>query len=123
MKTKREMPLGEALEEISTAAQAIKSGSVLVADREIALDEPVTLEIETESSKKSAELEFEIKWPAEKSKAGGNGAKGGGRWPWLLVAAMGIAAGAAAFVVTRKRLSSEVADVEGEEFEGPYSTV
>ena len=99
MKVKREMPMSEALEEISTAVQRLKgNGSARVNGHEIALDDPVTLEIETESGKKSAELEFEIKWAAGKAKR----KRGGGRRR-LLLAVTGMALAAGAIAVARRR--------------------
>jgi hypothetical protein len=66
MKTKREMPLAEALEQISSTVQRLKEeGAARANGSEVRLDDPVTLEIETESRKGKGELEFEIKWPTE----------------------------------------------------------
>jgi hypothetical protein len=63
MKTKREMTLAQALEEIDSATQEIRSrGGALVDGQEFKLDELVTLEVESEAKKKKAELEFEIKF-------------------------------------------------------------
>jgi hypothetical protein len=99
MKVKREMPMSDALEEISTAVQRMKGdGSARVNGHEIALDDQVTLEIETESGKKNAELEFEIKWSAGKAKR----KKGGGRRR-LLLAVTGVALAAGAIAVARRR--------------------
>jgi len=99
MKVKREMPMSEALEEISTAVQRMKGdGAARVNGHEIALDDPVTLEIETESGKKSAELEFEIKWAAGKARR----KKSGGRRR-LLLAVTGVALAAGAIAVARRR--------------------
>ena len=99
MKVKREMPMSEALEEISTAVQRLKdNGSARVNGHEIAMDDPVTLEIETESGKKNAELEFEIKWSAGKARR----KKGGGRRR-LLLAVTGVALAAGAIAVARRR--------------------
>jgi len=99
MKVKREMQMSEALEEISTAVQRLKgNGSARVNGHEIALDDPVTLEIETESGKKSAELEFEIKWAAGTARR----KQGGGRRR-LLLAVTGVALAAGAIAVSRRR--------------------
>lgn len=99
MKVKREMPLSEALEEISTTVQRLKGeGAARVNGHEIGMDDRVTLEIETESDKKNAELEFEIKWAKGKAR----GKKGGARGR-LLLAATGLAVGAAAVAMMRRR--------------------
>ena len=109
MKTKREMPMSEALEEISTAVQRMKGdGSARVNGHDSALDDPVTLEIETESGKKSAELEFEIKWAAGKARR----KKGGGRRRLLLaVTCVALAAGAIAVARRRNRGGEEEDEV------------
>ena len=63
MKKEREMPLGEALDEIESTVQRLKKeGAARANGYEVKLDEPVTLEIETEAAKGKAELEFDIKW-------------------------------------------------------------
>jgi hypothetical protein len=99
VKTKRQMPLSEALDEISTLVQGLKgNGSAQVNGHEIELDDQVTLEIETESGKKNAELEFDIKWARGKAKR----KKGGGR-SRLMLAATGLAVGAAAVAMMRRR--------------------
>lgn len=99
MKVKRQVPMSEALEEISTVVQGLKeNGSARVNGHEIGLDDQVTLEIATESDKKNAELEFEIKWAKGKARA----KKGGGRGR-LLLAATGLAMGAAAVAMMRRR--------------------
>jgi hypothetical protein len=109
MKTKREMTLAQALEEIDSATQEIKSrGAAVVDGREYNLDEPVTLEIESEAKKKKAELEFEIKFKpgampeakeAEPSRRRGR--------MGLLLGAASAAAIATALIVSRRRRRSE----------------
>ena len=99
MKVKREMPLAEALDEISTVVQGLKGdGAARVNGHEIGLDDQVTLEIETESGKKNAELEFEIKWAKDKARK----KKGGGRRR-LLLAVTGVALAAGAIAVAKRR--------------------
>ena len=101
MKVKREMPLSEALEEISTVVQRLKgNGSAKVNGHEIGLDDKVTLEIESESGKKGGELEFEIKWPPEKSKAK---VRKGGKRRWLFWGLMGAGLAAGAVAMARRR--------------------
>jgi hypothetical protein len=63
MKTRREMTLAEALDEIAAASEEIRaSGGATVDGQEFTLEHPVVLEIESEAGKKEAELEFEIKF-------------------------------------------------------------
>src|SRR5207302_3792140 len=64
MKIKRELPLGEALDEIASVAQGLKaSGDAVEVDgRRFKLDDRVTLEIEFEAKDGKTELEFEVKW-------------------------------------------------------------
>src|SRR4029453_16577696 len=82
MKVKREMRLEEALDEIAERVQQLKTeGAARVNGYEIALDDRVVLEIESEAENGKAELEFEIKWQA--------GKKGGRRGRLLLRAGGG----------------------------------
>jgi hypothetical protein len=106
MKSKREMPLGQALDEIASTVERVKKdGAARANGYEVKLDEPVTLEIETEAEKGKAELEFEIKWQAEKKGRGGRR---------LIVGALaGAAIGAAALAAMRRRRQS---GAEEEEF-------
>jgi hypothetical protein len=120
MKTKREMPLLEALDEIASEVQRLKSdGSARLNGQEIKMDEPVLLEIEKESSKKGAELEFEIKWPAKKGRGKAASLSGEGaprrriRRRWLALGALA-AIGAGAMLVARRRHGSSE-DEEDEE--------
>ena len=112
MKTKREMPLAEALEQISSTVQRLKEeGAARANGSEVKLDDPVTLEIETESKKGKGELEFEIKWPLGKSKPGGKErGKGGGRRRLFFVAVTGMALGGVALAMMRRRHRSEEED-------------
>ncbi len=112
MKTKRGMPLSEALEEISSAVERLKEeGAARVNGSEVKLDDPVILEIEMEVEKGKAEIEFEIKWPPGKSKLGGKErGKGGGRRRLFFGAVTGIALGAAALTMIRRRRGSEGED-------------
>jgi len=112
MKTKREMPLSEALEEISSAVERLKEeGAARVNGSEVKLDDPVMLDIEMEAEKGKAEIEFEIKWPPGKSKPGGKErGKSGGRRRLLLGAVTGIALGAAALAMMRRRRWPEEED-------------
>jgi hypothetical protein len=97
MKKQREMPLGEALDEIESTVQRLKKeGAARANGYEVKLDEPVMLEIETEAEKGKAELDFEIKWQAGKK-------RGGGRRRLLLGVLAGAAAGAVALTVIRRR--------------------
>lgn len=120
MKVKREMPLADALEEISTVVQQLKgNGSAKVNGHELDLDDRVTLEIESESSKKGGELEFEIKWPPEKSKGKAkavNGKARGGKRRWFVWALTGAALGAGALYVAKKRRGSSEEDAYSGEF-------
>jgi hypothetical protein len=122
MKVKREMPLSDALEEISTVVQNLKgNGSAKVNGHEIGLDDRVTLEIESESSKKGGELEFEIKWPPEKSKSKGkakavNGKAKGGKRRWFVWALTGAVLGGAALYAAKKRRGSSEEDQYSGEF-------
>ncbi len=69
MKSKREMPLGQALDEIASTVERVKKdGAARANGYEVKLDEPVMLEIETEAEKGKAEMEFEIKWEAKGKK-------------------------------------------------------
>lgn len=105
MKKQREMPLGEALDEIESTVQRLKKeGAARANGYEVKLDEPVTLEIETEAEKGKAELEFEIKWEAGKKRRGGR--------PLLLGALAAGAIGAAAFMVMRRRRQGEAEEEE-----------
>jgi hypothetical protein len=112
MKTKREMPLSEALEEISSTVERLKEeGAARVNRSEVKLDDPVMLEIEMEAEKGQAEIEFEIKWPPAKSKPGSKErGKGGGRRRLFFGAVTGIALGAAALTMMRRRRRSEEED-------------
>ena len=106
-KTKREMPLSDALEEIATIArESMGEGSARVDGKEIKLGDPVTLEIETESGKKGGELEFEIKWPTKKAMGEREESKGGRGRLMLFLAVLGIAAGAAAVIFSRRMRGS-----------------
>jgi hypothetical protein len=103
MKTKREMPLVEALDEIAAVVQGLKGdGAAKVDGHEIGLDDRVMLEIETESGKKNAELDFDIKWAKNKAK----GKRGGGK-TLLALALTGAAVGAGAMIMARRRKSAE----------------
>ena len=104
MKSKREMPLAQALDEIASTVQRLKKeGAARANGYEVKVDEPVMLEIETEAEKGKAELEFEIKWQAKGKKD-----RRGGRL--LLGAVAGAAIGAAALTVMRRRRRSDVED-------------
>jgi hypothetical protein len=122
MKVKRDMPLAEALEEITTVVQQLKgSGPAKVNGHELGMDDKVTLEIETESTKKGGELEFEIKWPPAKSKGKNTvelseGKKRSGKRRWFIWALVGAAATAGAIAVARRRQSS------GDEYDDEFST-
>jgi hypothetical protein len=97
MKKQREMPLGEALDEIESTVQRLKKeGAARANGYEVKLDEPVVLEIESEAEKGKAELDFEIKWQAGKK-------RGGGRGRLLLGALAAAGIGAAAYTVIRRR--------------------
>jgi len=101
MKSKREMPLSEALEEIASTVQRLKKeGAARANGYEVKLDEPVVLEIESEAEKGKAELDFEIKWQAGKKRRRG-------RRRLLLGALAGAAIGAAALTVMRRRMHGE----------------
>jgi hypothetical protein len=119
MKTKREMPLLEALDEIVSEVQRLKgNGSARLNGQEIQLDDPVTLEIEKEASKKGGELEFEIKWPARKSMKSGSLAVAGApkrriRRRWLAIGALA-ALGAGAMLVARRSHGSSDEEDEDE---------
>lgn len=117
MKTKREMTLAQALEEIDSATQEIKSrGAAVVDGREFNLDEPVTLEIESEAGKKKAELEFEIKFtPAGQSEAREEkrAPRRGRRRLGLIIGAASAAAIATALIVSRRRGRGEDEEDEG----------
>jgi hypothetical protein len=114
MKTKREMPLLEALDEIASEVQQLKrEGSARLNGHEIKMDDPVMLEIEKESGKKGAELEFEIKWPVKKArgKAAASLSADGApkrriRRRYLALGALA-ALGAGALLVARRRRSSD----------------
>jgi hypothetical protein len=113
MKTKREMPLLEALDEIASEVQQLKrEGSARLNGKEIKLDEPVMLEIEKESGRKGAELEFEIKWPAKKMRGASASLSADGtpkrriRRRYLALGALA-ALGAGALLVARRRRSSD----------------
>ena len=100
MKSKREMPLSQALDEIASTVQRLKKeGAARANGYEVKLDEPVVLEIESEAEKGKAELEFEIKWEAK-------GKKGGRRGRVLLGALAAAGIGAAAYTVIRRRRQS-----------------
>jgi hypothetical protein len=108
MKKQREMPLGEALDEIESTVQRLKKeGSARANGYEVKLDEPVVLEIESEAEKGKAELDFEIKWQAERK-------RGGGRRRLLLGMLAGAAAGAVALTVIRRRRGAAGAAEEDE---------
>ena len=101
MKKEREMPLGEALDEIESTVQRLKKeGAARANGYEVKLDEPVTLEIESEAEKGKAELDFEIKWQPKGKKS-----RGGSRLLLGVLAAGAI--GAAALTVMRRRRQSE----------------
>ena len=105
MKSKREMPLEQALDEIASTVQRLKKeGAARANGYEVKLDEPVVLEIESEAEKGKAELDFEIKWQAGKKRRGGRR---------LLFGALAAGAiGAAAFTVMRRRRQSEAEEEE-----------
>jgi len=101
MKSKREMPLAQALDEIASTVQRLKKeGAARANGYEVKLDEPVVLEIESEAEKGKAELDFEIKWQAGKKRRRG-------RRRLLLGALAGAAIGAAALTVMRRRHQEE----------------
>lgn len=65
MESRREMSLGQALEEISAIVQQIKAtGTARLGDRDVKVGDPVALELEVEVEEDRGELEFEISWPA-----------------------------------------------------------
>ena len=106
MKTKREMTLAEALDEIASMSDEIRSnGAATVDGHRFALEHPVVLEIEAEGGGKKAELEFEIKFrqePAEPSAGEEEPHRGGrGGFPVVLVAAVAVVAGL--FALRRRR--------------------
>jgi hypothetical protein len=120
MKTKREMPLLEALDEIASEVQRLKDdGSARVNGQEIPMDEPVMLQIEKESGKKGAELEFDIKWPAKKGSSAALMATAPSsrrrlfRRRWLLLG-LGAALAAGAVVVARRQRGMSDEDDEDE---------
>jgi hypothetical protein len=108
MKTKREMPLLEALDEIASEVQRLKDdGSARLNGQEIQMDEPVMLEIEKEAGKKGAELEFDIKWPAKKGSSAAlmsspRPSRRLMRRRWLLLG-LGAALAAGALVLARRQ--------------------
>jgi hypothetical protein len=103
MKTQRDMPLVEALDEIASEVQQLKEdGSARLNGQEIGMDAPVTLEIEKEAGKKGGEMEFDIKWPA-KGSAGADKPKRRIRRRWLLLGALAAVAAGAAVAVRRRR--------------------
>ena len=106
MKSKREMPLGQALDEIASTVERVKKdGAARANGYEVKLDEPVMLEIETEAEKGKAEMEFEIKWEAKGKKG-----RSGGRL--LFGALAGAAIGAAALAAMRRRRQPEAEEKE-----------
>jgi hypothetical protein len=117
MKTKREMPLADALDEIAMVVEGLKeNGSAKLDGRELKLDEPVTLEIESEAGKKKAELEFEIKWPAKKSAAmSADGTpKRRVRRRYIALGAVAAVMGAAALIAAQRRRMAGNEDEEDE---------
>jgi hypothetical protein len=108
MKTKREMTLVEALDEIASISEEIRSSGAATLDgRQFALEHPVVLEIESESGKKKAELEFEIKFrqePAEVS-PGEEEPHRGGRAGFVVVLLAAVAVVAGLFTLRRRRES------------------
>lgn len=114
MKTKRVMTLSQALDEIGSVSQEIRSrGAAVVDGRPFALHEPVTLEIESEAGKKEAELEFEIKFQPTAPEAGGNGRRRRGRSPLLIGVASAAALGAAVFAWRRSHRGENEDDETG----------
>lgn len=113
MKTKRKMTLAQALAEIDSVSQEIRArGTAVVDGREFKLDEPVTLEIESEAGKKKAELEFEIKFKPPSvphAKAHKPARRGRAR---LFLGAASAAVLVAAVIASRRRRRAEE---EGEE--------
>jgi hypothetical protein len=98
------MPLSEALDAVVAMAEQLKTDETTrLNGRKVKLEEPVTLEIEMESGKKGAELEFEIKWPKE----GKDPRRSAGKGRWLFLGAMAAAIGATAFFVTKKVRGSD----------------
>lgn len=64
MEARKEIPLAEALDELSALMQEIKAtGVARHGDDEVKLGDLVALEVEAETDKGEGELEFEFKWP------------------------------------------------------------
>lgn len=106
MKTTRRLTLGEALDEIASVSEEIRTrGTAIVDGHVFPLESPVTLEIEAEAGGKKAELEFEIKFaPAEAREEDEQRSRG--RAP-LLVLGLGAAAVAAVLVAFNRRRSGQ----------------
>ncbi len=63
MEQQKELPLGDALSEISDVIEQIKAtGSVKLNGQQVKIGDPVHLEMELEVDGDEAELEFELKW-------------------------------------------------------------
>ena len=73
MKIERETTLNEAVQAISTLVEQLRGSRISVGDRQVSLDERVTLEVEIESKDDEFEVEFEIKWRAQRESGEGSG--------------------------------------------------
>jgi hypothetical protein len=62
LKIERETTLSQAVEAVSTLLAQMRDSRITVGDRQVGMDDAVTLEFEIESSSDKLELEFEIKW-------------------------------------------------------------
>ena len=62
MKIERETTLNQAVEAVTTLLAQMRDSRITVGDRQVGMNDPVTLEFEIESSSDEMELEFQIKW-------------------------------------------------------------
>ncbi len=115
MKTARRMTLAQALDEIASVSEEIRSrGTALVDGRAFGLDSLVTLEIESESSGKKAELEFEIRFaPAGAVETEAVESRSGRARPRLLVLGLATLAVALGVIALRRGHDGGHAEASG----------
>ena len=76
MKIERDTTLNDAVHTVTTLLEQMKGSRISVGERQVGLDDPVTLELEIDSSGDEFEVEFEIKWRAPQASSSEGGSAG-----------------------------------------------